>query len=56
MCADLYREHLERFDAEIREMVGEWLGIHGIPVPYFKCLGGIMASLSSLFETGITLL
>jgi hypothetical protein len=36
MCADLSRAHLERWDAQIRGMVGDWFGIHGIPVELFE--------------------
>jgi hypothetical protein len=36
MCADLSRTHLEKWDAQIRRMVGDWFGIHGIPVELFQ--------------------
>jgi hypothetical protein len=31
MSADLGRSNLERWDAKISGMIGEWLGIHGSP-------------------------
>jgi hypothetical protein len=36
MCADLSRSHLEKWDTNIRGMVGEWFGIHGIPKELFQ--------------------
>jgi hypothetical protein len=36
MCAGLSRTHSERWDAQIRGMVGSWFGIHGIPVELFQ--------------------
>jgi hypothetical protein len=36
MCADLSRSHLERWDAHIRRLVGEWFGIHGILTALFE--------------------
>jgi hypothetical protein len=36
MCADLSRTRLDRWDAQIRGMVGNWFGIHGIPVELFQ--------------------
>jgi hypothetical protein len=35
MCADLGRSHLDRWDMNIRGIVGEWSGIHGIPKELF---------------------
>jgi hypothetical protein len=36
MCADLGRSHLDRWDTNIRGIVGEWFGIHGIPKELFQ--------------------
>jgi hypothetical protein len=36
MCADLSWNRLERWDAQIRGMFGDWFGIHGIPVESFQ--------------------
>jgi hypothetical protein len=36
MCVDLSKTHLEKWDSQIRGMVGDWFGIHGIPVELFQ--------------------
>jgi hypothetical protein len=36
MCGDLPRTHLERWGAQIRGMLGDWFGIHAIPVELFQ--------------------
>jgi hypothetical protein len=39
MCVDLGPTHFDRWDFKIRGMVGEWLGIHGLPVELSQMFG-----------------
>jgi hypothetical protein len=36
MCADLNKFILDRWDSQIRTMVGEWFGMRNIPVELFQ--------------------
>jgi hypothetical protein len=35
-CPDLYCSQLTAWKSKIRKMVGEWLGVYGIPIELFQ--------------------
>jgi hypothetical protein len=46
MYADLSQSHLDRWDSQIRNLVGEWFGIKTFRLNSFRCHGEMEAFLS----------